>query len=828
MMAKRLLGLMLAIIVCIFVTKAEDPILVYDGITPIPGSEISSFNFVLNFDLSKVIENSELGEYGVGWTGYHNDKRPEKEKSVTIYKGDPSDGIVIGRVCDSNYNGKTSGFEANPEVNIEIVGAIPEPGVTYTMVICNEFTAYLTGSSTKISTVDFFTKPITYTFIGGNASSENLSIAGCSITASQSIDELTEITFNFTQPVSINQDVFVEVLENDKIYAKSTNFVLSDDRTAVTYYFDKIPLRLNHSYVISLPDGAVYSEDNTSNGNQAFTIPVTGTFVDYFKLKSSTPSSGDTSIFSTVDVIFDMPDGFQVYKKPEYALNLTASLFKEEIAEDNLVTNLEGSYNTNRNGIVWTNKTVLEPGTTYILYKPKGEFRAYELATDKFSSEWYNDEVLIVLNTPSIEESGISPIELENPVIGTYQYNGQNRTLNSGDKVASLSTIEFIVKNLKYSYNGELYSAGLVGSPKVQIFDITDNGPVLLKEVSLLKQTRETTTDYYVVYPVNVNSNFFEGHRYRLVVPAGSLSAGPNLTSLYISNQEYAIEFEGSAPTSVELISCTIAENEELQEISAVEWKFKGDFVADSEKIVRAVTKVGGIEMPTFVTSNTSGETTVQAFYSYNGKPLQLKKGEAVTILLPEGLIYYAGDPSIKNKEYRINIIGAEAKPEVQEPEFVAISVDINGFHSTSLEAVKGRKLNISLIPDGNWVVTSLTRDGNDVLPFLQENDGVYTTPALTGDTKIAATIEYDGVIINDIASDVVEIPETSVKVYSDGEHIVVDGINVGDVVAIYSTNGMKIAEQTMNISDRAMQITIAKGQIYIVRVNDKAVKIQH
>lgn len=323
---------------------------------------------------------------------------------------------------------------------------------------------------------------------------------------------------------------------------------------------------------------------------------------------------------------------------------------------------------------------------------------------------------------------------------------------------------------MKYTFEGELYSAGIVGSPKVQLFDITDDNPALVKEVSLLKETRETKVDYYVVYPVNINSNFFEGHRYRLVVPAGSLTAGPNLTSQYISNQEYAIDFEGSAPTSVKLISCTIAENEELQEISAVEWKFKGDFVADSEKIVRAVTKVGGIEMPTFVTSNTSGETTVQAFYSYNGKPLQLKKDEAV----------------------------------------------------------KGRKLNISLIPDGNWVVTSLTRDGNDVLPFLQENDGVYTTPALTGDTKIEATIEYNGVIINDIASDVVDIPETSVKVYSDGEHIVVDGISAGDVVAVYSTNGMKIAEQTMNISDRAMQITIAKGQIYIVCVNDISVKILH
>lgn len=620
-------------------------------------------------------------------------------------------------------------------------------------------------------------------------------------------------------------------MENDAIYAQSTNVVLSDDKMSVTYYFDNIALLLNHSYVISLPTGAISSVNSTSETNDGFNIPVVGNYVGLFTVKSSTPSSTEKTIFSQIESIFDMPEGFQIYKKPEYALNLSAKLYEDEIADANLVATLDGVYNSNKNGINWTSNAVLKPDTKYILYKPEREFRAYEVSTDKFSNEWYNGEVMLTLYTPSIEEAGFPPMELGNPIIGKHDAGGT--VLENGDSVDYLDLIE--IAPVDYFYKG------IDGNSKFRLdqdnnnhtgylYDITSGIPELIKEISLYRETRETTMFYYGVISVYLKYTLYEGHKYRFVIPKDEFTILYPPYYNYVRTPEYSIEFNGSTPTKAELLTCTLKEGEERSSLGNVIWTFKGNFELNPE--AEAILTGYGNTSKHLLTSkiNNSGNTQVVAhIYSEStGNPQTFAVDGERTLTLPEGAVYYKADQSIKNEEISISFNTVQPKPDIQEPEFVEASVNINGFHSTSLEAVKGHKLNISLIPDGNWVVTSLTRDGNDVLPFLQENDGVYTTPALTGDTKIAATIEYDGVIINDIASDVVEIPETSVKVYSDGEHIVIDGISAGDVVAVYSTNGMLIAKETMEIDNRAKQITIAPGQIYIVRVNDTSVKILH
>lgn len=412
-MAKRLLGLMLIVMMSVFVTKAQESLLVYDGITPAPGSEISSFDFTLKFDLSRLIESKGDGNYGVGWVGYHNDKRPEREKSVTIFKGDPSDGVVIGRVCNTGYSGGSIGFSASSDVHISIEGAIPEPGVKYTMVINNEFKAFTVGNAVPIANAvfDCFTNPVTYTFVGGVPSDDKVAILECSVSRNQSIETLSEIVFNFNQPITVNPDFPIQVKEGDVIYSSSKDYILSEDKTSVTYKFDNVPLLLNHSYVITLPNGAVSSVGDSSETNNVFNIPVTGNYVGYFNLISSTPTPEQKSIFTTIEGVFDMPEGFQIYKKPEYALNLSALLYKEEVSEANLVGKVDGVYNAEKNGIVWTNNFALDPSSTYILYKPARDFKAYEVSTDKFSNDLQNGEMQIVLNTPSVEESGLTAME---------------------------------------------------------------------------------------------------------------------------------------------------------------------------------------------------------------------------------------------------------------------------------------------------------------------------------------------------------------------------------------------------------------------------------
>ncbi|MDE6234901.1 MAG: hypothetical protein K2M56_04040 [Muribaculaceae bacterium] len=821
-MAKRLLVMMLATVLSIFVAKAQD--LVYDGITPAPGSEISSFDFVLKFDLSKIIENNGQADYGVGWVGYHNDKRPTKEESVTIYKGDPADKIVIGRCCDDYYNGGDADFIPSSEVKISVPGAIPEPGVTYTMVICNEFEVYTKENGAKPypnSLIDYFTNPITYTFIGAAVSTEKLNIASCSVSANQSIETLNEVIFTFSQPVSVNSANPLVVKENDVVFATSIDAVLSDDKATVTYKFDSVSLLLDHSYVISLPDGAVSSDANASDTNIAFNVPVTGTSVDHFMLVSSLPNAEQKTIFSTIEGIFDMPEGMQIYKGPESSLNLNGSLYKDTVAEENLVGMLNGESNSTNNGIVWTNRFALYPASTYVLYIPAGQFRARDIATGKLVNDWYNGEVNIILHTPSVEEAGVPKVEFQAPVLGVYNANGNNVILNNGDKVSEITSIDILLKDRRYSYNGEYLSSMTTEPGLIEIYDITDGSPVLVDTYKLLAQQYETSTYYYTVRRAYVRSLFYEGRKYRLVIPAGTVTCAKKELQNYAGNEEYTVEFEGATPTTVELISCSLEDNAELSELPCVTWKFKGSFVRNPDLAANLITPAGGGWHPTFVTVNNSGETLVQAFfYREDGSPMTLRNGAKYTVWLPEGLIYNAGDPSIKNEEMRINVTGVEKTPEVVAPEFVKVTAEVNGIATLEQQAVKGEKATITIAPTEAWIVESV--DGATL-----SGENTYTTPELTDDTIVKAKLAYDGAWAVEVTTGVWEIAEDNISIARDGQLIVVSGVTPEQTINVYTVGGLLVGTANATPDNEIVKLTVAPGQVYIVTVNGKAAKIQ-
>ncbi|MBD5211653.1 MAG: hypothetical protein HDS74_00950, partial [Bacteroidales bacterium] len=765
MMAKRLLGVMFAVVLSIFSTKAQD--LVYDGITPAPGSEISSFDFELKFDFSKIIEANGNAEYGVGWVGLHNDKLPSQEKSVTLYEGSQEDGIVIGRLCTSNYNGKTAGFEATDIVKLNFEGAVPKPGVKYTMVITNQFKVYtvVKGSSAiSNSTFDCFKTPITYEFIGGQASTETVSITDCSLSTGQSLEGIDNVTISFSVPVAINSNEKLVIKEGDNVVASSTSALVSEDGMSVTYTFDNVILYSKHNYSVVLPANAVYSASDDTMGNQQFTVSIDGSSFQYFAFVSSSPEQDSTSIFSSIEASFELPDGLTIYKQEGVQCDLSAKLYVNSVSEENLIGKLDGV--GNGNGLTWTNKFALEPSSTYIVFVPKGQFPPFITSENKYNYELRNSEVNIILHTPSIEDSGIPKIEFQAPVLGVYNANGDNVTLNNGDKVSEITSIDILLKDLRYSYNGEYLSAMTTEPGLIEIYDITDGSPVLVNTYKLLSQQYETTTYYYTVRRAYVRSLFYEGRKYRLVIPAGTVTCAKKPLQNFAGNEEYTVEFEGATPTTVELISCSLEENAEVSELPIVTWNFKGQFVKNPDVDANLITPAGGGWHPTYVTVNNSGETIVQAFfYRENGSPITLRKGEKYTVWLPEGLIYNAGDPSIKNEEMRINITGVEKTPEVVAPEFVKVTAEVNGIATVEQHAVKGEKATITIAPTEDWIVESV--EGASL-----SGENTYTTPELTDDTIVKAKLAYDGAWAVEVTTGVWEIAEDNISIARDGQLI--------------------------------------------------------
>ncbi len=521
-----------------------------------------------------------------------------------------------------------------------------------------------------------------------------------------------------------------------------------------------------------------------------------------------------------------MPDGLQVYKKPEYYINFESKLYKEYVSEENLVGKLNGVYNTSKDGIIWTNTYSLEPETSYILYKPEGEFEAYDPVTNSFSNEWYNGEVKIRLNTPSIVESGIPQLELKEPVIGTYQNNGNNTFLRQGDKIDALNSIYFVLKDLKYSYNGEQYASDIMGEHKVEIYDVTKGEPILIKSAIILGEIQETTTFYYTVFRANLNVYFFEGHKYRLVLPAGQITAGPNLIKNYVANSELSVEFEGATPATVELVSCSVADGAQLSEVPCIEWKFKGDFVMNPDLYVTMKTPAGGSALPTFSKTNFNGETLVDAFYCEAGKPMTLRAGTNYSIIFPEGLIYYAGDPNIKNPEYIINITGVAKTPEVIEPEFVNVKITTNDFLVTDQQAVKGKPFTYTVDFEGEtpWAVESVKQNGKS----LSVVDGTFKTSALTGNTEIDINTAYKGPwAVDETGTGVWEVPNSDIKIYKEMDFIVVEGVTPDNTVNVYNVVGMLINTTHVNGDNDTVRITVAPGQYYIVTVDGVAAKIK-
>ena len=172
----------------------------------------------------------------------------------------------------------------------------------------------------------------------------------------------------------------------------------------------------------------------------------------------------------------------------------------------------------------------------------------------------------------------------------------------------------------------------------------------------------------------------------------------------------------------------------------------------------------------------------------------------------------------------------AECKIEVNDVSIELVSVDfeIDGYASVTYRMVKNEPTGIYIRNTKDWKLVSLTLDDNDVTEYVTE-EGYYEVPALESNAKLSAKFEYaydieltEGSGIGNIYSENREI-----KVYNDADNIVVEGLIEGDNVSVYTVGGMMIANHVATTMD-TLYIAAPAQSIYIIRVNNGAVKLQH
>lgn len=152
------------------------------------------------------------------------------------------------------------------------------------------------------------------------------------------------------------------------------------------------------------------------------------------------------------------------------------------------------------------------------------------------------------------------------------------------------------------------------------------------------------------------------------------------------------------------------------------------------------------------------------------------------------------------------------------------VNVELVNFAAASFDVVEGKSATVALKPAADWKLASLTLDGKDVTAAVVDN--AYTIASVEKDVNLVATYEFAHDVAMIESSGIVDVAGKEVKVYNQAENIVVEGVAAGDTVKIYTVNGMMVG--SMTATQDIVTVTCPVNQVYVVVINDSAVKIKH
>lgn len=810
--------------------QASGQVLKYISTTPDTNSEVEQFAFTLKFDLSECIAQNGEAEYGIGVGGYYYEGDDDINMFVGLYEGLGDSKRLISTALTENINGQSSYFKVGDELDVSFPEVIPVDGKDYTIIITNQFNIYKKGEKRAVnkSLISFLDDPIVLTYKGKSSTSVYPTINYTSIESNSYLSNLKTLTLGFNVPININSNMIVSVL--DMMSGESIGLSNSVKSTAndneIIVDFDEISLYVGRNYQLIIPSGLVSLKEDSSITNDEFRITINGNNYHYAVIKESCPNGESQSLPSQLSVTFDLPESMQVKYMQGCDFNLKANIYKGDVENGSIVSTIDGKASSDGKGILWDIDFSMEPETMYTLNMPKGQFYFND---GSWRRDWVNDEILVSFTTPDKSVVGLPQLEFNAPLLDK---SGAS-TLKDNGEYASLTSIYLPLKDNRYEYNGEKYklkkNTGYVG----YLYEESPSGDVLVKEIPLTTVEAETTTYYYNIGKADLDVILYKGKTYKIVIPEGSYGVNYAPIQYYVVNPELSYRVVGTTPTEVIATECTLEDGIDVSVVPVlVSWTFDGVFVLNDENIKakreKTTTVIGkpvtNTSYPTTLISYGTNKTYLTIVnHDFDGKEIKASAGATYRFVLPKGLLCVESDPTITNDEISVSVNGVKAQDYVKT-EFVNLTVETEGLHSTSHKAVKGETSEVRLIPDSYWSVEELTLNGTDVISSL--DNGVYTTPVLNDDTEVKAKLAYNGsLIFADTTTGVALLPENNVKIYSDGEQIVIEGVTVGDEIVIYSVNGMVIGRHVA--TDNTVKVTIGSGQ-YIVRVGNTAANILH
>lgn len=820
-----------------FFLSIANPV-VFKQCIPNSGSQITSWNFELQFDITDALAAAAVSNPGVevGLGVYAN----TTTQVTTLYKGSVEDNIVLGKTFTKTINGKSTEFVVKGNtVKMSFDSSISiEKGQKYTIVIGNDMALYIKDKATRVAStlLKNNTNPIYLEFYGADLSDSQLFVESCSLESGVQLEALSSLTFDLSSPFTISNGATISVIDGENIITSTDKLTVSKDnpKQLIAEFAEPVKLKYGVNYTVQIPEGTLIHKENTNVSNIAFETNVIGSSFTTIAVSSYYPSDDGVIIPTTAYIRFNMPEGKTLLSKSldSYSGHTTCILTEG----DNTIKK-GGDVSSDGKGFIWDFSSFqFKPSTKYILKKEEGTAYVFDENENQYP-EFRNEEAIVSWTTPSAEEAGFHPMEFETPQIGKY---GDKTTAYSENmELATLSDIQFGLKDRYYTLNGVLYNMVIhpdlmMGAPGY-LYEVTDKGDVLVKSYDLRTLPAEDAYNVWNHAFISINTPLYEGKKYKFVIPKGTYTI--NLKSFensdlskvyYVNNPEMVLTFTGTTPAEIKLRSASIENNATCGSISNIIWRFDSDVKLRPEDQYVNVSTTN----PTGIVSNSTHEVTLWASYlkldltdHISGIPERLSEGWKMQITIPEGLLVYPSDESIINKEIVWTINGSK-DTSVAIPSANVI-LDVNGVHSVSHKAVMGEPYSFTLAHDNNWIVESVTHNGAN----LASENGTYTTePLNSDDNNIEAKLKFAVESLVDGTTDVAQLPDSNITVYSEQQHVVVSGLAGNETVSVYAMNGMLVNEHE-NKGYTDLRISVAPG-IYVVLVvdadgNRKAAKVK-
>jgi hypothetical protein len=152
---------------------------------------------------------------------------------------------------------------------------------------------------------------------------------------------------------------------------------------------------------------------------------------------------------------------------------------------------------------------------------------------------------------------------------------------------------------------------------------------------------------------------------------------------------------------------------------------------------------------------------------------------------------------------------------EGSTPNYLTIRQADNGAVKIAVDL--GRTYKVQIEPTEGWAIHSVTFDGKDMTAQLDESY-TFTTPTLNGSAVLNVAYEQ-------VSTKVEGMHGQAVKVRGYQDKLFISGTESGDQIAIYTAGGAVVEEVKAEGADS--EISVESGQLYIVKVAGKVVKIQ-